>query len=141
MRPRDQALRELVVQWLDRAEADLGLAQRLLQDEEPYAWAAAFHAQQAAEKFLKALLVRSQIEFPKTHDLQQILALVRTQDAVLADALDQAAALTQYAVQARYPGQFSEVSPEDAREALRLAEQVAEHVRRSMEPYLGRADG
>jgi len=140
MKPRDQALRELVVQWLDRAEADLGLARRLLQDEEPYAWAAAFHAQQAAEKFLKALLVRSQIEFPKTHDLQQILSLVRTQDAVLADALDQAAALTQYAVQVRYPGQFPEVSSHDAAEAVRQADQVAEHVRRSLESYLNAGD-
>jgi predicted nucleotidyltransferase len=29
----------------------------------------AFHCQQAVEKFLKALLVRRQIEFPKTHDI------------------------------------------------------------------------
>jgi HEPN domain-containing protein len=141
MRPRDQALRELVGQWLDRADADLAVAKRLLQDEEPYAWAAAFHAQQAAEKFLKAVLVRRQIEFPKTHDLQQILSLVRTQEVVLADALAQAAALTQYAVQTRYPGQFPDVSPEDAREAVRLADQVAGYVRPSLRSFLDTGNG
>jgi len=108
---------------------DLDVARRLSQEVEHYAWAVAFHAQQAAEKFLKAFLVRWQIEFPKTHDLQQILSLVAKQDRDLAGSLRDVVTLTPYGVQVRYPGQFPDVTPRDAREALELARQVRDRIR------------
>jgi len=40
-----------------------------------------FHAQQAAEKFIKAFLVRHQIEFPKTHDIGLLRQLVARVEA------------------------------------------------------------
>ena len=67
MRPRDEVRRELVRDWLAKADADLAVAERLLPDGGAHAWAVAFHCQQAAEKFLKAYLSWWQIEFPKTH--------------------------------------------------------------------------
>jgi len=59
--------REFVQQWLDKAEAGFGVAEQLV---------AAFRCQQAAEKFLKAFLVEHEIEFPKTHNIADLLGLV-----------------------------------------------------------------
>jgi hypothetical protein len=57
MKPPDAIRRELVAQWLARAEEDLGVARHLLAERLPYYTAIGFHAQQAAEKYVKAFLV------------------------------------------------------------------------------------
>lgn len=62
MRPPDQVGRDLLSQWLAKADEDLAVAEHLLADESPYLAAIAFHAQQAAEKYIKAFLVRRQVE-------------------------------------------------------------------------------
>jgi HEPN domain-containing protein len=82
----DQIKNDLVKQWLDLAESDLGLSKHLL-DEGIYLEDACFHCQQAAEKYLKAFLVRHQIEFPKTHNLGELLERCAKADPGLASAL------------------------------------------------------
>jgi hypothetical protein len=59
--------------WVERAEEDLLVAGRLLSPEEncPYA-AICFHAQQSAEKYIKALLVFLATPFPKVHDISEL---------------------------------------------------------------------
>ena len=84
----------------------------------------AFHCQQAAEKCLKALLTRWDIEFPKTHVLASLIRLVQTRDAALAASLLDAVVLTPYGVELRYPGDRPDVSEQEAREALALARKV-----------------
>ena len=69
MRPPEQVLRDLVEQWIAKAEVDYRAAERLLQDSEPVREASAFHCQQVVEKYVEAFLVRHQVEFPKTHNL------------------------------------------------------------------------
>jgi HEPN domain-containing protein len=69
MKPPEDALRSLVRQWLEKAARDLDAAERLSTEGGRLREIVAFHCQQAAEKYLKALLVRNQIEFPKTHDI------------------------------------------------------------------------
>ena len=76
MKSREEVKRELYEKWMRRADEDLAVAEQLLSDGVPYFGSIGFHAQQAAEKFLKAFLVWHQIEFPKTHDLSQLLQLV-----------------------------------------------------------------
>ncbi|MFB0515387.1 MAG: HEPN domain-containing protein, partial [Candidatus Neomarinimicrobiota bacterium] len=66
MRPPEEVKREFLQQWLEKAAKDLELAAHLLGENAPYLDAIGFHAQQAAEKYLKALLVHYQIEFSKT---------------------------------------------------------------------------
>ncbi len=52
MRSRDQVVWDFVQSWLKKAEADLSAAEHLLTLDTKDHYAAAFHAQQAAEKFL-----------------------------------------------------------------------------------------
>jgi len=72
---RDEAIKNLVVKWVEKAEKDLLTAQRELSFENPITEAVCFHSQQAAEKFLKALLVAHQVYFPKTHSIMELLEL------------------------------------------------------------------
>ena len=130
MRSPDEVKQELVRQWVAKAESDFGLAQRLVSESSPYLDAIGFHAQQAAEKYLKALLVQHQIEFPKTHNLGGLLDLVSAIDASLATSLRDVTALTPYGVDVRYPGDVPEMTAEVAAQTLALAAKVRDAVRR-----------
>lgn len=64
MRPPEEEIRRLVGEWLKKADLDLRTVLRLSAESE-FRDIVGFHAQQAAEKYLKALLTRHQIEFPE----------------------------------------------------------------------------
>lgn len=129
MRPPEEGKRELVRRWLEKAEDDWRLSHRLATDSEAYAEATAFHAQQAVEKYLKAFLTWHQIEFPKTHDIKRLLKLLSECDPDLAQELFDAAALTAYAVEYRYPGEYPPVTPDEAARAVGIADRVRDHIR------------
>ena len=114
MRPLEEVKRELVKQWLAKAEEDFAVARHLLATGTAYYGAIGFHAQQGAEKFLKAFLVWRQVEFPKTHDLGELLELVGKIDEPLAATLEGAVALNPYGVEVRYHADFTAISPEEA---------------------------
>jgi HEPN domain-containing protein len=139
MRPPDEVRRDLVRQWLKKAEEDLAVAERLLSEKLPYLNAIGFHAQQSAEKFLKALLVRHAVEFPKTHDIDELLDLIATVEVSLAESLRGTASLSAYGVDIRYPGDFPEMTPEDAKSAVNLALEVRAVVNRLLISYVGGA--
>jgi len=75
MRTPEQVRWDFVQQWLAKAEQDLRAGRVILQADLEDFETVGFHAQQAAEKFLKALLVRHQIEVPKTHNIPHLRGL------------------------------------------------------------------
>ena len=60
-------------EWLDRADTDLLAAGKLLRTRPRLLAIAVYHAQQAAEKALKAFLAAYNTPFRKTHDLEEVL--------------------------------------------------------------------
>ncbi|HQV94868.1 MAG TPA: HEPN domain-containing protein [Anaerolineales bacterium] len=56
-------------EWVKYAEEDLILAKSALRRTKPLTMGSFFHSQQCAEKYLKAILISKDTEFPKTHDL------------------------------------------------------------------------
>jgi HEPN domain-containing protein len=82
-----------------------------------------FHAQQAAEKSLKAVLIQHGIEFRKVHDLDYLITLLPPQ-APLPSETEDIVGLTGYAVMFRYPGDYEDITAEEHREALQLAQAV-----------------
>lgn len=80
------------------------------------------------------MLVWHQVEFPKTHDIGRLLDLVQTRDAVLADLTRDAAALTPYGVDVRYPGDMPEPTLDEAGAAVDLAERVRKAVLSRLPP-------
>lgn len=63
-----------------------------------------FHCQQAAEKYLKALLQELGTPVPRTHNLLDLLNLLLTQDPTLKALRRGLRSLRRYAVDYRYPG-------------------------------------
>ena len=108
---------------LEKARRDLKLAQKELREPESLTDIICFHAQQAAEKYFKAYLVWNEIEFPKAHALEQLALLAAQKDPDFSTITDKVVLLTPYAVETRYP-EFEEPLPEDAEEAVRIAETV-----------------
>src|SRR5258706_4908839 len=60
---------------LRRAADDFYVVERLGEDIHAPAWLSGFHAQQAVEKSLKAVLSFNAVEFPRTHNLAMLLEL------------------------------------------------------------------
>ena len=58
--------------WIAHAEEDFAAAKALIRLKKPLLSGACFHAQQCSEKYLKALLILKDIDFPKTHDLPSL---------------------------------------------------------------------
>src|ERR1041384_7794702 len=68
---------EVLRQWVAKAENDLIVATHLLRmRKECPVDAVCFHAQQAAEKYIKAYLVFQDVDFPKFHDLAKLTKLI-----------------------------------------------------------------
>lgn len=118
--PADVLIRK-AGQWLDHAGEDLVLARHALKLRSscPYRLIA-YHAQQCAEKSLKAFLVFQEIDFPYTHDLFRLVRLCSGGISWAATA-EEAAALTPYAAAARYPGGWLEVTRGEAATAVEIA--------------------
>jgi len=128
MTPPEQVKRRLLRRWLLKADADLAVAEHLLSDDTGFHEAVCFHCQQAAEKHLKALLVWREVDFPRTHDLQELLDLAETANRHVAADLRDAIALTPYGVELRYPGDRPTATLAQARQAVELARLVREKV-------------
>jgi HEPN domain-containing protein len=125
--PDPEAVAEVARHWMRRARADLAAARVILADREGLdPWVASFHAQQAAEKYLKAACVIEQVRFPRTHDLERLAQLLKTGWALPDERT--LAVLSRYAVAGRYPEALFEGGPDptwaDAEEAVRLAIEV-----------------
>jgi HEPN domain-containing protein len=133
MKPHEQAKRKIVAEWLHKADADFDLASHLLAEGALFPGAIAFHSQQAAEKYLKAFLALRQVAFPKTHDLQELLDLIESVDGDLAASMRDVIILTPHGVEARYPADRPDATPEEAREAVELAGKLRDSVRNRLE--------
>ena len=126
--------KETVKKWIAKAESDLITAKNELKVEYPMTDAICFHAQQCAEKYLKAFLVFHDKYIFRTHDIGFLVkecALLDSEfNTLLDEGIDQ---LTEYAVHIRYPDEFYFPSIEDAENAIRKAEKVKEVVIKSLE--------
>ena len=137
-RTREQVIWDFVQGWLRKAEGDLRAAEIMMKADLEDWFAAAFHAQQAAEKFLKAFLVRHQIPFPKTHEINQLLNLTGKADQSLKTELASAGMLTPFGVEFRYPGE--EVADrETAQHAVQESKRVKDAVLNRLQSYLNKA--
>jgi HEPN domain-containing protein len=116
--------------WLAKADLDLRAADLELATPEAGLWGdVAFHAQQAAEKSLKAFLALHDEPFRKTHSIEEIGRACAAIDASLEDLVDGAAPLTEYAWKFRYPGDASEPSREEAERAVAVARRLVQAIR------------
>lgn len=109
-------------EWLNRARSNLSRARARI--PEVYLEDLCFDAQQAAEKAIKALLVKKGVDFPYVHDIAYLLTLIEEAGVHIPGPVRSAEDLTRYAVVTRYPGASEPVAESHYRDALRSAEAV-----------------
>jgi HEPN domain-containing protein len=96
--------------WMQHARSDLQLGRVALRARDVLPEDACFHAQQCAEKALKALLLRRDIPFLRTHNIEVLLDLLKANGVSIPNGVDEAFALSEYAIQTRYPGEWEPVT-------------------------------
>jgi HEPN domain-containing protein len=92
----------------------------------------AFHAQQAAEKALKAALVMAEVDPPRTHDLEDLRGRLPADWHVVKHPAD-LTKLSTFAVDSRYPDDVTPVSAMEAATAVRQAMAVVRLVTEGLE--------
>jgi len=80
------------------------------------------------EKYIKALLVMHEVDFPKTHDIERLIQLLPP-TVFIPIAIPDQALLTSYAVTARYPGDDEPISQADTRQAMMVVRKVRKAAR------------
>jgi HEPN domain-containing protein len=120
-------MKKLTAAWIRKAERDYRVGRKLARSKPPENDFVCFCCQQAAEKFLKALLVELGFTVPRTHNLEDLLGLLRPQHPGLFALRRGLVFLTRFAVDTRYPGFHARRSQADA--ALRWAAKVRTEAR------------
>jgi len=119
----DEKLKEIVGQWLVKADNDLKTAEYGLTAAEPITDTICFHCQQAVEKYLKMYLVSNGDEPVITHNISILVAKCAQYDPNFTE-LGRFDFLTGYAVSLRYPDDFYMPELEEAQEALASAREA-----------------
>jgi len=126
-------MKPMTAEWVAKAEGDFAIIEReSLVTENPNYDGICFHAQQCAEKYLKARLCEVDVKFGKIHDLAALLDQVLDVQPLWEVFREDLAYLSDFAVAFRYPGESADADAasdaqlrcrrfrEAAREALRL---------------------
>lgn len=129
--PQDRRTPGSPQDWLVRAKGDLALARAPLPKGAFYE-DLCFHAQQGAEKALKAVYRHYGWVFEYTHDLEQLVAGLKRQCVRIPPEVEEAVVLTSFAWEARYPGLAEPVTRQEYAEALRHSERVIAWVQREI---------
>ena len=125
---KNEIIDDLTTKWINIAERDLMAAEQGLKVCPVLAEIVCFHCQQAAEKYLKAYLVKHQVEFQKTHNIMSLINKCSTVDSVFKEKLLYADLLTDYAVEIRYPDEWYEPTIDEGKDAYRVACEVKQFV-------------
>ena len=108
--------------WIEKGDRDLLLAQDALPKLFSYPDLVCYHCQQAAEKYLKSLLLYHGLTVRKTHDLEELIDfLIPFEPSISADHYNNALKINEYGILMRYPGLTIDPSEGDVLEAIDCA--------------------
>lgn len=123
-------MKPITREWIDKAEEDWEAARTLARKRKNPAYnAVCFHAQQSAEKYLKARLEEANIQIVKTHDLEALLISSLHVEPSWNVMLTDLKFLSDFAVDYRYPG--AAATKADAQEAIKGCRRVRKVIRTS----------
>ncbi len=116
--------RKLSQMLLKKSEQDLLVMKKLIPESDISDETIGFHAQQTAEKMLKAILSFHEIEFPFTHRLAELFDLISDNNIILPDKFEYLRFLTPFAVDYRYDFYIEKEEPFDFNEILSLLNEL-----------------
>ena len=120
----------LTLEWIEKAEEDYNSAKWLQQAPEPVHNSICFHAQQCIEKYLKAWLQEANLPVLRTHNLEELLALIVLTLPDWYHWQPDFKIITEYAVDARYPGDSA--TADNTQHAMHVCEAVRQTVRNTL---------
>ncbi len=124
-----------IKQWLAKANEDLLVVEKLTEKDIIATASICFHCQQAVEKFLKAFLISNDIDIKKTHNIEYLLSECSDLDTEFSTVDPKE--LSEFGVDARYPGDMYIPSEEETLEykniALNIKDLVEEKIRNILE--------
>ena len=121
----------VVTEWIKKAEGDYKTSAKLAKGIAPdYFDAICFHAQQCAEKYLKAFLVEQNIEFERTHDLEDLLRNILKRNREFEFIKRDLEFLNRFSVKVRYPGDFA--SKEETIHSIKAMKIVRKYTREAL---------
>ena len=123
----EDCMNPLTLEWIEKAEGDYRIAKWGLQAPNPVHDAICFHAQQCIKKYLKAWLQEANIPTPRTHNLEELLALIVPMQPVWSDWQPDFKLITEYAVKFRYPG--ASATADNIQYAMHICDEVRQAVR------------
>ncbi|HZD39141.1 MAG TPA: HEPN domain-containing protein [Terriglobales bacterium] len=109
-------------EWLNRARSNLAKAK--VRRKGVYLEDLCFDAQQAAEKAIKAVLIKQDVKFPYVHDLAELFTLAEEAGIKTPKSMKMAGELSKFAVFTRYPFESSPIVEKEYKEAVKIAEAV-----------------
>jgi len=117
---------DLAKEWLRYAKSDRNTAQHMFNDVHPKETEiSCYHAQQCAEKSLKAYLIARETAPPYTHDLVELIQLCIARETSFSTIQPYCVSLNPYGVQVRYPNELA-VDDNITGQAINYAEKVLE---------------
>lgn len=115
---------DYVENWFRRADEDLALIEVILKRGSSFSNPICFHAQQAAEKYLKGFLAYHDLHVRKIHDLEVLVEDCAKIEISFKTLQDSARFLNQFYIESRYPDDYIEFSRNDAEEAFTSATKI-----------------
>lgn len=114
-------MKPMTAEWVSKAEGDFAVVEReCLVTQNPNYDGVCFHAQQCAEKYLKARLCEAGARFGKIHDLVALLDQTLDEEPIWESFREDLAYLSDFAVAFRYPGESADAEvASDARQRCR----------------------
>ncbi len=102
-------MKPMTAEWVNKAEGDFAILEReCLVTQSPSYDGVCFHAQQCAEKYLKARLCEAGARFGKIHDLVALLDQTLDEEPTWESFREDLAYLSDFAVAFRYPGESAD---------------------------------
>lgn len=118
---------------LAKARDDETLLEEIMSNEKIRDEIMGFHAQQSSEKLLKALLMGKNISYRRTHDLRELIDLIRDNDIEFPESLMEIRTLSPFAVEFRYD--YIPLEEEDdfnRQKALEMVQQLRKWVENTL---------
>lgn len=124
---------DIVKQWIEKADHDLGTAQVTYLYLPSYRDTIAFHCQQSAEKYLKSYLLFLEIPFKRQHSLNYLLGLLSEKISISEEIYLKASELEEFAVEIRYPDTSIELTDEEIQQSFEISKLIRTFVLSQMD--------
>ena len=118
---------KLFKEWAIKTQEDLESAIILFNETGP-SNSLCFHSHQAVENILKGFLVFKNNEFPKIHDLINLLNLCVEIDDDFNNLKDEVSFLNRFYIETRYPAEIIDHPKEECKKSVEFADKIVQFI-------------